>query len=222
LSERIDYDSEWAYWIDQKSLKLKKHQKTIPIGSIVLTKTRGVTDEGIKYVDTSFGIAESSGVREIPKKEANRILSMQMLEYMKTKAQWPPAMSTKDLLKNGDIEILFKPSEYDSFVLKLTSKMVKHKPIDFLDALKDPEKEPEPVWKIEAAKSGRSKCRTCGKIIDEGRFRIGEPYLYEDHLTYRWHHAKCIGPALDVPIEKMDGYRFLEPDEKLRLKKLLK
>ena len=35
------------------------------------------------------------------------------------------------------------------------------------------------------------------------------------------HHPKCIAPMLYAPLEKLDGFRMLEPEEKLRLRKLL-
>ncbi len=58
------------------------------------------------------------------------------------------------------------------------------KPIEFFKKIKPIDKEPEPLWKIERAKSRRAKCRTCEKkIIDESLFRIGGSYFYEDYLS---------------------------------------
>lgn len=219
--DEISYEADWAYWIDSKTFELVRLKKTIPLGSIVLTKIRGKTEEGLKYVETEYGIAEQSGVRDISKREASKILAILALENMRRSKQWPPDMTIKDSFKDGDMEILFSPSEYDSFILKFTTELVKQRPSDFLEKLKPSKKEPEHAWKVETAKSGRSKCRTCGKIIEEGLFRIGEPYLYEDHLSYRWHHLKCIAPMLYTPLEKLEGYRMLQPDEKIRLRKLL-
>ena len=217
----MNYEVEWAYWLDINTFELIRLKMAIPLGSVVLTKIRGTTEKGVKFVETEYGIAEQSGVRDISKKEASKILANQALEYMKRSKQWPPNMTIKDSFKDGDIEILFAPSEYDSFNLKFTSELVNQKPIEFLHKLKPSKKEPELVWKVETAKSGRSKCRTCGKIIEEGLFRIGEPYFFEDHLSYRWHHPKCIAPMLYTPFEKLEGFRLLKPDEKIRLKKLL-
>ena len=56
----IEFESDWAYWIEAKSFKLRHLYKTIPIGSVVLIKSRGVTEKGVKYVETSYGIAEWS------------------------------------------------------------------------------------------------------------------------------------------------------------------
>ena len=221
LTDEISYDSEWAYWISAKTLKLNRLKKSIPVGSVVLTKIRGVTEKGVKYVETEYGFAERSGVKDISKKDASKILAQQAFEYMKQNKRWPPDMTIKDSFKDGDVEIHYEPSEYDSFYLKFTSELIGQKPLEFFKKIKPSEKESEPLWRVEIAKSGRSKCRTCEKLIDEGLFRIGEPYFYDDHLSYRWYHPKCIAPMLYTPLEKLDGYKMLKPDEKLRLRKLL-
>jgi len=221
LTDDVNYDAEWAYWIDIRTFTLKRVKKTVPIGVIVITKTRGVTEKGAKYVQTDYGIAREDGVSDISKKECSKILARQTLEYMKQNKRWPPNMTIKDSFKDGDIEVLFEPSEYDAFNLQFTSELVGQKPLTFLEKLESSKKDSEPVWRVETAKSGRSKCRTCKKEIEEGIFRIGEPYFYEEHLTYRWYHPRCIGPTLPLPPEKLDGFRILQPEEKLRLKKLL-
>ncbi|MFW9919161.1 MAG: PARP-type zinc finger-containing protein [Candidatus Thorarchaeota archaeon] len=221
MVDEINYDAEWAYWIDIKVFILHRLKKAIPIGSLVLTKTRGVSEQGIKYVETDYGIAKEDGVKDISKREASKILVERAVEYMKQNKRWPPNMTIKDSFKDGDVEIVFAPSEYDIFNLKFTSELVGQKPLDFLESLKPSAKEAEPAWMIEIAKSGRSKCRVCGQQIEEGRFRIGESYLYEEHLSYRWHHPKCIASTLYTPLEKLDGFRLLSPDEKIRLRKLL-
>jgi hypothetical protein len=219
--DEVNYAAEWAYWIDSKTLKLHRLKRSIPVGSVVLTKSRGVTEKGVKYVETDYGIAEKSAVKVISKKDASKILLQQAFDYMKQNKRWPPNMTIKDSFKDGDVEIHYAPSEYDSFFLKFTSDLMGQKPLEFFKKIKPSEKEPDPLWKVEIAKSGRSKCRTCDKTIDEGLFRIGEPYFYEGHLSYRWHHPKCIAPILYAPLEKLEGYKLLEPDEKLRLRKLL-
>jgi len=221
MVDEVDFEAEWAYWIDSKTFKLHRLKKSIPVGSVVLIKTRGETEKGVKYVETEYGLAEKDTVKDISKKDASKILAQQAFEYMKQTKRWPPDMTIKDSFKDGDMEILYAPSEYDSFHLKFTSELLSQKPLEFLRKIKPSDKEPEPLWKVEIAKSGRSKCRTCEKPIDEGLFRIGEPYFYEDHLSYRWHHPRCIAPMLYTPLEKLDGYKMLKPDEKLRLRKLL-
>ena len=87
--------------------------------------------------------------------------------------------------------------------------------------LKPADKNPDLTWRVETAKSGRAKCRACDAVIEDECFRLGEPHLYEEHVAYHWHHAKCVAPKLRIPSEKMEGFRLLEPDEKIRLQKLL-
>jgi hypothetical protein len=63
--------------------------------------------------------------------------------------------------------------------------------------------------KIEEAKSGRSRCNSCGKSIDKGELRlgIGEPG-YDDDIMYKWHHLKCAAKKhpddLELAIKEFD------------------
>jgi hypothetical protein len=48
---------------------------------------------------------------------------------------------------------------------------------------------------VEAAKSGRARCRTCGEGILKGDFRFGEevPNAFSESggTTFHWHHLRC-------------------------------
>lgn len=55
-----------------------------------------------------------------------------------------------------------------------------------------PAEEPElPAYKIEAARSSRSKCRTCRRAIDKGKLRIGILLDGPYGMGYLWHHLTC-------------------------------
>jgi len=144
------------------------------------------------------------------------------LEYMRWSKHWPPFMELKEIQKSGDVKISFKPSDYDSFVLLMTRNIIGTDPAEFLTKLKKHKAPQEPSWRVETAKSGRSRCRSCRDHIFEGRFRIGEPYFYEGSLSYRWYHPRCVATRIDGnELESLDGYSMLRPDEKQRLKRLL-
>lgn len=52
------------------------------------------------------------------------------------------------------------------------------------------EKEEVPGYKVEKAKSGRSKCKECDGTIDRDSIRVGS--LDKVAGTYgRWHHLSC-------------------------------
>lgn len=48
---------------------------------------------------------------------------------------------------------------------------------------------------VEAAKSGRAACRTCGEGIAKGELRFGEEvanvFSESGGTTYHWHHLRC-------------------------------
>jgi hypothetical protein len=218
----VEVEPEWVYWIDPESFSLKRVKKRAPVGAIIIVKSRKKLDDELTYVDSSFGVVNESGIVELTKREASDILAKQVLDYMRWAKHWPPFMSLRRVQKSGDVEISYDPSEYDSFILLMTRKMIGADPIEFLNKLKKHEPSQDPLWRVETAKSGKSRCRSCRDVILEGRFRIGEPYFYEGSLSYRWYHPRCVVTRIDAnELEVLDGYSKLKPDEKQRLKRLL-
>lgn len=219
----VAIESEWAYWVDPESFSFKHVKKRAPVGTVIVLKSREtLDDEERTYVKSSLGIVGETGIVALKKKDASDTLAKQALDYMRWKKRWPPFTSMKRVLNSGDVEVYYEPTEYDSFVLPLTKEMVGEDPSDFLSRLKKHETPKEPLWKVETAKSGRSKCRTCKDVILERRLRIGEPYFYEEKLSYRWHHPRCVAKRIDASeIEKLDGYDFLKSEDRQRLKRLL-
>jgi len=216
----IEITPEWAYWIDPESFSFKRVKKRAPVGAVIILKSREKIDDERTYVDSSFGLITETGITELPKKEAREILSRQFIELTRWKKQWPPHTSIKKTLSSGDVEINYEPTEYDSFKLLVTRQMIGSDPNEYLRKLKKHEVPQTPLWKVETAKSGRSRCRSCNDVILEGRFRIGEPYFYEGSLSYKWYHPRCLVSRLDIDeIENLEGYKALRPEEKLRLKR---
>ncbi|MFX1579992.1 MAG: PARP-type zinc finger-containing protein [Promethearchaeota archaeon] len=217
----VEIAAEWAYWIDPESFNLKRVKKRAPVGAVIIVKSRERIDDERTYVDSSFGLITEIGIAEFSKKEAREILSRQFIELTRWKKQWPPHTSIKKTLSSGDVEINYEPTEYDSFKLLVTHQMIDSDPSEYLKRLKKHEAPQTPLWKVETAKSGRSRCRSCNDVILEGRFRIGEPYFYEGNLSYKWYHPRCLVSSLDMDeIGNLDGYKALRPEEKLRLKRI--
>ena len=217
----IEYDAKWAYWINPETFKMSKLNKQVPIDSIVLTKTHESSDDGRVFITTIFGVAKDDKVTRINKDKASIILTQQAIDYMKLRKAWPPFTTIKDVYKNGNVDITYAPSEYDKFILKLTERLVGSNAEFFLSSLKKPI-EPQLPLRVELAKSSRATCRTCGKKIDISKLRIGEPYLYEEKISYKWHHLTCIAKRI-VPLllSTMEGYDDLPKDQKEDLYKII-
>ncbi|HEY5957709.1 MAG TPA: PARP-type zinc finger-containing protein [Polyangiaceae bacterium] len=72
---------------------------------------------------------------------------------------------------------------------------------------------------IEVAKTGRSKCRGCGRSIARGQLRFGESLLnpYAEGESLFWYHPLCaacmrpekFGPALDASNESVSDVEWL-------------
>ena len=70
---------------------------------------------------------------------------------------------------------------------------------------------------IEAARSGRAKCRKCKKAIVKGELRFGEevqnPFAASDRMTYRWYHLTCAALASPEGLQgALSGFEGEIPD----------
>eukprot|EP00005_Dracoamoeba_jomungandri_P000909 CAMPEP_0174254406 /NCGR_PEP_ID=MMETSP0439-20130205/3732_1 /TAXON_ID=0 /ORGANISM="Stereomyxa ramosa, Strain Chinc5" /LENGTH=1042 /DNA_ID=CAMNT_0015335969 /DNA_START=19 /DNA_END=3144 /DNA_ORIENTATION=- len=78
-------------------------------------------------------------------------------------------------------------------------------------------------FKIEYAKSARSKCKHCSMKIDKDNMRIGilTPASNFDGEIYVWHHIKCFfdkRPDVDDP-NKLKGFGLLRPGDGDKLRR---
>ena len=209
MTEWLEFSTEWGYWINPGTFRMVRVKKSVLVGAVVLIKSRETLDTGNTVIVTDYGVAKSEGVEGKTKKEASAILTQQMVTYMKEKEMYPPKTNIKKIYENGNVDLAYAPSEYDTFNLRFTPLLVNVNVEEFLDDLKqfiETDKEGEP-WRIEAAKSGRSTCRTCGEKIPKDSLRLGEPDFYEDHLSYRWHHLRCAVQLLEgTEPSSLSGY----------------
>lgn len=80
--------------------------------------------------------------------------------------------------------------------------------------------------KLEQAKSGRAKCRWCGKKIEKGAWRLGVPYEVPQsssgRVSFAWWHLECAlsgaRDALRVALEGDFGFDDA-PEWRMRVKR---
>lgn len=226
MAEWIEYSSDWGYWINPETFRTPRIKKSVRVGAVLYTKQRETLDTGQQIIATTYAVAFEDGVKVMEKREVSKILANQILDYMRTKKMYPPNTIIKNVYSNGNVDLDFTPSEYDSFVIRFTPELVRSNVEDFLYALEDFKEESldssDERWKIETAKSGRSSCRTCEKPIAKNELRLGEPTLYEGHVSYRWHHLRCQSRILDgVDLKTLNGYDELTEDQREELRQSL-
>mgnify|MGYP001336043580 CR=1 FL=1 len=78
------------------------------------------------------------------------------------------------------------------------------------------------VWTIEKAKSGRSRCVHCKKLIEKGALRLGVVTFYP-HRNCRWHHfSSCMnGVLLGASLDRVWGLSEFSSQFASTLEKLL-
>lgn len=205
---------------------MQKITGKVPVGSVILTKRKEELDTGMSIINTDYHYAKASGVVDLEdKRAATKILTEQVFTFMKKNNQYPPGAKYKKSYKNNNVDVSFDISEYDKFTLRFTPELVGDDPEMFLMNLGTAAKRkfiPKDNWKIEAAKSSRAKCQTCGNNIEKDALRVGEPTYYMDHLNYRWHHFECISDDIwGIPKENLLGFEGLSSEQKDKVKKTL-
>ncbi len=226
MTEWIEFSHDWAYYITSDTFDMNQVRGKVPVGSIVLVKEQEVLDTGVTITNTDYKIAKDDAVVNlVDKRAASKILAKLFVEYMKKHNEYPHNSSFDKAFKNGNVDVLFKASDYDKFKIRLTHAIVGGDPEEFLMNLNRSSRKkfvPGDDWKIEPAKSGRSTCKSCGGKIEKDHLRIGEPDYFQDHLNYKLHHFVCKADEIwGIPKDKLFGYENLTDDQKEEASKVL-
>jgi hypothetical protein len=218
MTEWLEYTHDWGYWINPDTFRTPRIKKSIRVGAVVFLKGREILDDGRQIIVTIYGVAGESGIKEMGKKEASAVLATQMLEFMRARKRYPPKTEMKKSYANGNVDLEYSPTEYDSFTIRFTPDMVGDNVEDFLYDLKsfsEDSSETTEAWKVEPAKSSRSTCRTCAQKIEIGELRLGEPSLFDGHVSYGWHHLQCAARLLKgTRLDSLAGYEGLTKEQK--------
>ncbi len=222
MTEWLEYVSDWGYWINPDTFRTPRIKKAVRVGSVVFTKKRETLDDGRQIINTTYGVAGKSEVNEMGKKDVSLVLASQILDFMRTSKMYPPNTEIKKSYANGTVDLDYSPTDYDSFTIRLTPEIVGGDVEDFLyelEPFKEEEKEDPEAWKVEPAKSSRATCKTCSQTILKGELRLGEPSLFEGHVSYRWHHLRCAARLIkEVQLNTLLGYEELTEEQKGQLK----
>ena len=69
-----------------------------------------------------------------------------------------------------------------------------------------------------AAKTNRSTCKGCKRKIAKNALRLGVPYDYDGHLSFSWHHPKCV--TSECNYDDICGLEDISPEDQEKLKAL--
>ncbi len=214
----VDVEGNWAERIDLDSFLLS----TIgfgfaPVDSLVLIKSKE-TIEDREVIQTTYHFAAEDGLKPLDKRAASELLTERAVAQMKHTKSMPIKTEVKKSHKNGNIDLLYKPTRHDQFILKLNKSNVGQDVQAFVSSL-SPARHAISFGSVEPAKSGRSTCRTCNQKIEKGELRIGE--YFENSYEYppsRWHHARCIRFS---DMERLHNFEQLSAADQAKLAELL-
>ncbi|CAO3629622.1 unnamed protein product [Cunninghamella blakesleeana] len=78
-------------------------------------------------------------------------------------------------------------------------------------------------WKVDYAKSNRSKCRVCHLLIDKGNLRLA--LMLQDEKGYKstsWTHYKCFWKHEETKqlenVDEIYGFNDLEEEDQNKIK----
>jgi len=120
MSVFAEIGADWEYYIDPATFRMPKAKSEVPVGCVVLVRSRE-TDEERTFVNTTFYFATSSGLSPLTKAQASAILVKQMAQYVKEKGHWPPSATVKRARRDGSVDITYSPTHYDSLKLSMTA-----------------------------------------------------------------------------------------------------
>ena len=221
----LDSENEWGFFIDPLTFDINNIEEEIPPGSFIVIKEREyIEDIDRTVIQTTYGIVEKNKFQPMNKRELSSIISKACAEYILSNSAFPPKVKLeKELVEEKPAQLAFLMSNHDTFHLKISEKLLENQdPVSLIDRIIEKETskltlyDREEIWKIEYAKSSRSTCKTCGIKIEKEKVRVGEPYYYEDHLNYRWHHEDCIFWNT-LNIEDLQGLEDLQTEDKNRI-----
>jgi hypothetical protein len=190
--------TDWGSSFAPPTMQMTKVVRHVPIGAVVLDKVRYG-----RSIETEYYVATKTGVERLADKDvAAQKLTDIFITSARTTGRMPFHSTVGRSFKNGNVEVTFEPTRYDRFVLRITEALAGEAPSELLARLSEAAPivkakaplVPDEKWISEPAKSNRSTCKSCGKTIEMGTLRRGEPHDYQGSISYRWHHDACVRP----------------------------
>lgn len=82
---------------------------------------------------------------------------------------------------------------------------------------KKPKANGKTITCIEAAKTGRAKCKECKQKIEAGELRFGSANNFQGNPTTDWRKVSCVTTITAEQIQKLDGFEALSENHKNQL-----
>ncbi len=223
---QLDSETEWGHFIDPETFQIIEIVEDIPDGCFAVIKERQyIEDIGREIIQTTYGLVDGNKFQPYKKREISVLISKACADFILKENKFPPKVNVKDkLMEDKPAKLTFVMNQYDTFHLQLDKNLLRGaNPIEILNPILEESsssEDDEGKWKVEYAKSSRATCKKCRMKIEKDTVRVGEPSFFQDHLSYKWHHERCVYWKR-LSRFNVTGLDTLEDDDKYRIEKLL-
>ncbi|MHA2024267.1 MAG: tetratricopeptide repeat protein [Candidatus Thorarchaeota archaeon] len=191
-------DTEWAFFLDLKTLGTTEVEIDIPVGSILMKgNVTIITDSSIntplhEHPDVRYFVVREHGFEEINLEDTCNYLKPHLVKFMVEQNLLPINARIKSTSKPLVIRLAAKaPRLYLPFDISIYEDDVPGKPIDF--ALGLTKTEEDSGWTLVVSPSGHARCKICNKPIPKGSLRFEkELQIYFSSTLKR--HPHCMRP----------------------------
>lgn len=179
-------NSEWGYYILPSSMFIMKDEREVSNGRYYWVRFQKSFVEDIDRFVTqpSYYLVEGGSEEKIDKRKLTGLLREDLVEYLAKKMHLPPNTTVSKQLKNGNVDLEYKPLKYLSFKLKLKkNEAEKH-----AKALEVPAPERLPKPKLDSPKPKKQSNEVVETFNVEGS---RDSYTVEKMADNTW---KCSCP----------------------------
>ena len=117
----------WGFWIKAQTLETAKFNKqsNFPKDALIVKKLREYDDETDRFfINTTYHLFKDGKIHRVFKKDFSLVIRDAALKIIEETNEWPPSTDTYKIYKNGNRDLIYKPTDYDKFFLKLSPKLM--------------------------------------------------------------------------------------------------
>lgn len=136
-----------------KIVDLRSHK--VEVGDVLIHKE---IKEGDKFPTIRYHLIVGDGTKIVKNDEVKEVLAEKLVEYVRENKRFPFACHLAKIFKNGNAQIDYKPTQFESFALKIVPEMYGiENTEDFFEGLETEKSNPVQSTQLIQSKDAESK-----------------------------------------------------------------